>query len=747
MTTSIPDIAPTMKLGELNKLAKLLATEDIHIEHKNVPSASFDTVGRVLTLPVYKGMTRNMYHLLVLHEVGHALFTDPEQWIEAVSGKPAKVKTLINILEDARIEKLIKNKYPGAKRDMREGYKEFHAEDFFKIKGRNLNNMVLADRINLHYKLGEIVTIPFSKVERQFLNAIDAAKNFDDILKCCSDISAYMSLNEPDSIPIETQIKDLSNSANGSGSAFPEENETQQVQQETADKPKQKTEEQPTENSEADSSETSSDKQDTPEEKDNDSKGASLGVDDVEDAPEELGGTGEATSQTSPIDADTYESLNKALESMLDREATPNVYLDMDLCTDWKQFIISYQMVLASCAAQLIEAANTYSEQKPIDPLLYNNTRKKAAPIVDYLVREFEMEKAADRYVHSRQAKTGKIDPKKLHTYKFSEDIFNKIDVSPDAKNHGLVIVVDFSLSMDRVLKKTMEQLIGLVMFCRKTTIPHRVYAFSQPSQSYEAVGSKFNNTGNDTIVPPSNMRMIELFSEKMSLTEYRRMVEYLIHFSMTYYNKPRYLRLGITPLDGSAMLVRHILRNLKEETQAQILSCIFLTDGDSTPTFLASGSHLPYGVNTVVNDKKRHKSYVMNDFNNDMTSIVMQAIRDDGVHLVNFRISGLSDARSEISRAAYRTNPKTSIQVAEKLNKQFKAVGCCAIPNYRGFDNYYIIRNENLHMDEEFHFHVKPEATRTQIQKAFIVARDLRTNQRAILTSFAKQISKAVTE
>ena len=34
-------------------LAKLLATENLIVEHRNVPTASFDTIRRVLTLPVW----------------------------------------------------------------------------------------------------------------------------------------------------------------------------------------------------------------------------------------------------------------------------------------------------------------------------------------------------------------------------------------------------------------------------------------------------------------------------------------------------------------------------------------------------------------------------------------------------------------------------------------------------------------------------------------------------------------------
>ena len=42
-----------MNQGVKTNLAKLLATENLVVEHANVETASFDVVNRVLTLPVW----------------------------------------------------------------------------------------------------------------------------------------------------------------------------------------------------------------------------------------------------------------------------------------------------------------------------------------------------------------------------------------------------------------------------------------------------------------------------------------------------------------------------------------------------------------------------------------------------------------------------------------------------------------------------------------------------------------------
>ena len=64
------------------QLARLLATEDLIVEHRSVDTASFNVQTRVLTLPTWEKAGEEVYDTLVCHEVGHALYTpDVEWWI------------------------------------------------------------------------------------------------------------------------------------------------------------------------------------------------------------------------------------------------------------------------------------------------------------------------------------------------------------------------------------------------------------------------------------------------------------------------------------------------------------------------------------------------------------------------------------------------------------------------------------------------------------------------------------------
>ena len=94
-------------------LAKLLAQENITVEHRKISTAYFDPKNRILGLPIWKDMSPDVYDLLVGHEVGHAWETPPEGWHSAIEEKGKGFKSFLNVVEDARIEKLIKNRYPG----------------------------------------------------------------------------------------------------------------------------------------------------------------------------------------------------------------------------------------------------------------------------------------------------------------------------------------------------------------------------------------------------------------------------------------------------------------------------------------------------------------------------------------------------------------------------------------------------------------------------------------------------------
>ena len=112
----------SVNTGVKGVLAKLLATEDLIIEHKQCETAAFDVTRRVLTLPIWERATDAVYDLLVSHEVGHALYT-PDNW-----NKVKCPTSILNVTEDARVEKLMKRRYAGLPKTFYKGYKELNEQ-------------------------------------------------------------------------------------------------------------------------------------------------------------------------------------------------------------------------------------------------------------------------------------------------------------------------------------------------------------------------------------------------------------------------------------------------------------------------------------------------------------------------------------------------------------------------------------------------------------------------------------------
>jgi len=172
-------------------LAKLLASENLTVEHGNYPTASMDVKNRVLRLPIWKEMSGSLYDLMVLHEVGHALYTPEDGWHESASKKGNGYKSFLNVVEDARIERKIKDKYPGGRRSFTEGYLDLTKKDFFGLRGVDLEELNLIDRINLYFKGGTAHDISFSDEELEFVEKVSKTLTWEDVVRVTDELYEY----------------------------------------------------------------------------------------------------------------------------------------------------------------------------------------------------------------------------------------------------------------------------------------------------------------------------------------------------------------------------------------------------------------------------------------------------------------------------------------------------------------------------------------------------------------------------
>jgi hypothetical protein len=201
-------------------LARLLAMENLNITHDaNAPTASFEFTQRTLTLPILKEMNGFHYDAFIAHEISHALNTPALEYQKV--GK-ATNDTIVNIVEDARIERLVQNKYPGTRKDFYHAYEDFAKpeKDMFGLKDRKLEEASTIDRINLFFKIGRFVKIPFKQEEEKYVKMVEDSITFGDVEKASKAIYEYMKeTNQPMPPPQKQPGEGEGEGEEGDGSA------------------------------------------------------------------------------------------------------------------------------------------------------------------------------------------------------------------------------------------------------------------------------------------------------------------------------------------------------------------------------------------------------------------------------------------------------------------------------------------------------------------------------------------------
>ena len=702
-------------------LARLLATENLIVEHRKTATAMFDVERRVLTLPLWDKASSTVYDMLVGHEVGHALFTPNEDWRE-VADCP---KDFVNVIEDARIEKLMKRKFPGLRKSFAGGYKELNDMDFFSILDEDLSTFSLIDRINLHFKIGASAMIPFSIEEQVFVARTDLAETFEDVLKIAEDVYNFS-------------------------------NQTEQVAEIPAPQPQEEGE---TESNDVEQSEQQSEEQSSDEDQPNTQGGASSSGADLEDVrddwydedgnlmDDEGGSEGGDTSET-------QRAFDNASENLSSRHVNNPIYVEIPNKIDLDKHVVDWTTLHDWIDSQAYEAER-YEE---VDSK-YLEFRKQSQKEVNYLVKEFECRKSADAYARAGQSKTGVLDTSKLHTYKYNEDLFKKVTIVPDGKNHGLIFILDWSGSMANELMATVKQLLNLTAFCKKVQIPFEVYAFTNEwVAAKRAMAGEVNYMSYDfpgveknvVYINKEYFHMMNFISSRSNAREYERQCKNLFREAACYKTYSGYqatfgVGLSGTPLNEAVITMNYIIPQFKQQNDLQKVNLCILSDGDSCP---AAYGHEIYNEHKdeyhtvprridwyqVLRDNKTGRTYEQFDSENT-TNIFIQQLKDrnPGVNVLGFRILPGSALASFVGKYA-------SYEGYSAIQKQWKKEKSAVIANPKAFTALYAISSKSL--DENTEFNVDEGASKGQITKAFKKMLGSKSTNKKLLNSFVEYVS-----
>ena len=732
-------------------LAKLLAEEDISVVHKKVPTAAFDVKRRELILPQWKEMPKTIQDLMTLHEAAHALWTSLGM-LEKMRERKIE-KSFVNVIEDARIEKMIQNKYAGSRKTFRLGYAQLIARDFFKTQGKNLNLLSLIDRINLHFK--KTPDIQFTPEEQVWVNRVAACNTEDDVLNTAEELYKWMQENP------ESQEQEQPQS------------QSDELMEDYCDEWGMESSDE-TESSDEETEVTEGAEGETEETKESDEDGE-------EPENQKTVNAGGAGKLDTPITATTDDASSESAKEMLDNESPDIGYYQVPK-TNLKNIIVSSDEIVK-------ELDQYWSEQSPEaydkSKTWYQNDLTKlkleSKKTISYMVKEFEMKKAADQYARASTSKTGKLDLSKVHTYKYNDDLFAKVTTLPGATSHGMVIFLDWSGSMYCNLEGTVKQLYNLVWFCQRVKIPFEVYAFSDYYQrdGQENVGIDYYQKPKVNDLSLDRLQLLNFLSSNMSTNEFNEAIlklhtlvgsvthrcRYSRHSGgRPYLPNPRNFDLYGTPLDTAIIAAMDVLPKFKSETGVQKVNTIFLTDGDSQrldgfveiPTEDDDEREYRQGYinhrdDMIVTDpvtgaklrKTFCKVYNRSDFvtrSQKTTAFYLSLLKQrvPNMNLVGFFIAG-SGRNGTVPKRVLEEKFGVDCDF-KKIRKELKKNNV-AVCKSAGYDEYYILPSMDIDLENKG-IEVEVGASKSALKSAFKKNATSKTVNRPLLNKFIGMVA-----
>lgn len=732
-------------------IARLLAKENLTIQHGNYKTAWFDIKNRTLGLPLWKDMPKDTYDLFIGHEVGHALYTPYEGWHDSPEKIEGVPRSYMNVIEDARIERFVQNDYPGLVGPFRRGYMDLLDREFFgDIDDLDYDEVKLIDKINLKAKLGDMIEVPFSPVEKGFFDRAFTTTTFDEVVQLCREILAYTQenqselLEQPDNEPDldlpegEQEMEDPSSSGHDDympGEESDEEEQTNAPSSEDSDDGE--------EEKEGDTkSETSEDSSDEPTEEAKDGeyspepeKDADTSITDeiFRRAEKDLiEGNDESGGQPLYMREPNQEVRNSVISSYQE--------LKSDREKAWKRWYDDTNTDSATKKAELKSEFGTY----------YKQVKKSA----NYAVKEFEMRKAAYQWSRAQTAKSGSLDVNKVWSYKTNEDIFARVTNLADAKNHGMIMFIDFSGSMSGTLQHVLDQLIHLVVFCKAVNIPFDVYAFTTIHRDWND-GSVLQKDGEIAMSDVSIPLLISSSLKKKDFEEalfglYLRKVGNEFRYEWDepdsvseYAVTGKREEFGSTPLNDALVLGHRMVKEFKAKHAVQKMNLIVLSDGDSNSLNVYSDhkmnkvtSRFSYYDTVLEIDGKqiRHDG----GRGRELTKVLLENIQKRyGCRTLGFFVS---DSSHNWNNMLWRMDIYGDDR--KEANKEYRKFKCVSKENVLGYDNFYLVKGHGKLSTDSEEFNPSIDDSIAKIRSSFKKFSSSKKNNKTILTNFGKAVA-----
>lgn len=732
-----------MEIKSTDLSARLLATENLSVVRARTRTASFDIKSRVLTLPMWKDMTPEIEDMLVGHEVGHALYTS-EEYLEPIYTQRS-LMGYMNVLEDVRIEKLIKRKYPGLRKRMNEGYKQLNDRDFFGVKQvQSFDMMLLIDKINLYFKAGFQCGVTFTPEEKVFVNRAEKTETVDEIIALAHDIYAY-SKQQAEERKQQQQLENPQDQEDEDDELFDDLDEL-----------------------DMDGDWDSEESEEMPEDMDPIKKKA---------VSKEKNLTNDDPIPDEQLESKTQRAFQDKLEDLAD-ESTEYKYWTFD--TDYLDDpVVGYKTILNETKApedwdmsddEINDRRMRYWSQDQKDNLSsklrkqFEQFKTDSSRTVNYLVKEFEMKKSAQLHKRAQVSKIGSLDMKKVYAYKLQDDLFKRVTSLPQGKNHGMIMLIDYSGSMNDVLEDTLKQVINLAMFCNRIQIPYRVFAFTtdydekkirnETGDQYRArmnawYEKKYQTT--NLLATASRFNLLELFSSKMSTVEFnsmaRRVLDVRFQWNEGYST-------GGTPLNEALVWCYANIGKYIKNNQIEKMTFITLSDGeggslntyngrlDDSYSATVNGQYKRIKVKHFIRDDVTQKTYEITKHSAEQTEMILRMMKDRfGIAMLGFHIC--ANRRRELNSVLHANLPAfkgDATLLIEDWRKEFRANGFASVKN-TGRDELFLIPQSST-VIQEGELDVKADANAKAIAKNFSKFLNVKKTSRVLLNRFVSYVA-----
>lgn len=723
--------------NSLSVLSKLLAMENITVLHVNQNTASFDIISRELRMPIMLDLSAVEEVLLVLHEVGHALFTGTDyiDYIKKEQDTKRGFGQYMNVIEDARIERLMKERYPGSRKDFFAGYTSFQSRDFFKISGVDVNSLCLIDRINLFFKIGVKSGVKFTKEEREFVLATEKAETLSqvyDVALAVYMFSVMQQEQKKNTLSLQGFGDDDVSSEEGDGDEY----EFDYMDGSDFDDESEEGESGSGEDSDEDGegSEEGEGESGSDEDSDEDDFAGELPYDSYglngSDSPEPKSAAPESITQQNfdkQVSAHVKNDKFARLYVLPENQITPLVVGYKDVIRDFK--------LIGETASEWISAESE----------LYADFKKKSDRAVSHMVKEFEMRKAAQRASRTRVDKSGALSANSLFKYKISEDLFRKNEVVFDDTNHAFLMLLDWSGSMRDNLMDSVGQIISLVSFCRKAKIKFQVFAFGDNLQKMGRKSvlaeRKSYPTGNFALFG-GNLNLFNFFDSRMSQAEFDFVSKMLYTRACFFESKEVAMgySLSSTPLTPAYCWLNSYIDEFKKLTGAEKISVITCTDGAGNSDVVVAPKEMGnrWQYRNFLRCKKTNASYPMNGRNSD--SLILSLIKNANpdVRFIGFFISDFSTRSLRNFTRAVEVNGSTEF-IIQEAKKSMREHGYFAVP-VKTHHALYVIPATKV-ADDSMQS-VTSELNARQLSKKLSDSFGAIGKSRVVLTKFIEQIS-----